>query len=186
MLPPCHADHAAPQVVSMSGGEQMAVNAFLRFEGVEGESAQKGHERWIEVQGWDWEIEAEATVTGSGASVGKPRPSALTWSHSFDTASIALLGKIATGRVTPKAELHAVRASADGRSSEPYLKAVLEGVRVTRVATTGAEDGSVQQLVSIVFTKITMDYRRQDPSGKLGTPTTFSWDIPSGVASPSG
>ena len=50
----------------------MAVNAFLKFSNsAEGESRQKGFEKWIELQGWDWEIEAESSWTkGGGASVG--------------------------------------------------------------------------------------------------------------------
>ena len=54
----------------------MAVNAFITFfDKADGESLQKGKEKWIEIQGWDWEIEAETSWTkGGGASVGKPNP----------------------------------------------------------------------------------------------------------------
>ena len=38
----------------------MAVNAFVSFfDKADGESIQKGKEKWIEIQGWDWEVEAE-------------------------------------------------------------------------------------------------------------------------------
>ena len=38
----------------------MAVNAFVRFfDKADGESIQKGKEKWIEIQGWDWEVVAE-------------------------------------------------------------------------------------------------------------------------------
>lgn len=57
---------------------------------------------------------------------------------------------------------------------------------MTRVSTTGAEDGSVLQRISIVFDQIVVDYRQQDAkTGALGAPATFSWDIPAGTASPS-
>ena len=37
----------------------MAVNAFLSFFGkADGESIQKGKQKWVEVLGWDWEVEA--------------------------------------------------------------------------------------------------------------------------------
>ena len=51
----------------------MAVNAFLTFfDKADGESIQKGKEKWIEIQNWDWEIEAETSWTkGGGASVVK-------------------------------------------------------------------------------------------------------------------
>ena len=54
----------------------MAVNAFVSFfDKADGESIQKGKEKWIEIQGWDWGVEAETSWTkGGGASVGKPVP----------------------------------------------------------------------------------------------------------------
>ena len=54
----------------------MAANAFISFfDKAEGESIQKGKEKWVEIQGWDWEVEAETSWTkGGGASVGKPNP----------------------------------------------------------------------------------------------------------------
>ncbi len=67
----------------------MAVNAFVTFfDKADGESIQKGKEKWIEIQGWDWEIEAESSWTkGGGASVGKPNPGKLNFEHYFDTSS---------------------------------------------------------------------------------------------------
>ena len=45
----------------------MAVNAFVSFfDKADGESIQKGKEKWIEIQGWDWEIEAETSWTKAG------------------------------------------------------------------------------------------------------------------------
>lgn len=57
----------------------MAVNAFVSFfDKADGESIQKGKEKWVEIQGWDWEVEADTSWTkGGGASVGKPNPGKL-------------------------------------------------------------------------------------------------------------
>jgi type VI secretion system secreted protein Hcp len=164
----------------------MAVNAFLRLEGVDGESAQRGHERWIEVQSWDWEVEAESSWTkGGGASVGKPRPGALSWTHHFDLSSITLLARIATGKDCPSAELHLTRTTGKA-ASETYLAATMQGVYVTKVASSGTDEGTVSQLVSMVFKHIAIDYRAPDnKTGSLGRPVQFTWDIPSGTASPS-
>jgi len=164
----------------------MAVNAFLRLEGVSGESTQRGHERWMELQGWDWEVEAESSWTkGGGASVGKPRPGALTWTHHFDLSSIALLGRIATGGSFATAELHVAKTT--GKAvPETYLAATMQSAYVTKVATSATEEGTITQLVSMVFKHIAIDYRVQDDkAGGLGAPATFAWDIPAGTASPS-
>ena len=48
------------------------------YDKADGESIQKGKEKWIEIQGWDWEVEAESSWTkGGGASVGTPNPGKL-------------------------------------------------------------------------------------------------------------
>jgi type VI secretion system secreted protein Hcp len=164
----------------------MAINAFLRLEGVTGESAQKGHEGWIEVQGWDWEIEAESSWTkGGGASVGKPRPAALSWTHQFDLASIALLGKIAGGRAFPTAELQVARTTGRG-TPKTYLTATMQDVYITKVTSSGTEEGQVLQQISMVFKHIAIEYRPQDSkTGGLGAAAKFTWDIPAGMTSPS-
>ncbi len=63
----------------------MANNSFLSFfDRAEGESIQKGKEKWVGIQGWDWEVQAETSWTkGGGASVGKPNPGELRFEHFF-------------------------------------------------------------------------------------------------------
>ena len=96
----------------------MAVNAFVSFfDKADGESIQKGKEKWIEIQGWDWEVEAETSWTkGGGASVGKPNPGKMNFEHYFDTSSTVILGYICTGKAFPK-----VRAAddEDDRQGQP-------------------------------------------------------------------
>lgn len=164
----------------------MATNAFLRLDGAPGESDQQAHQGWIEVDGWDWEIEARTSwPRGGGASVGRPSPSALTVTHAFDLAAPVELGRISSGTAFARAELHASRATAD--QVVTYLTVLMENVFLTRVAVIGTADGSVQQQVSLVFKTITIDYHPLDRrTGTLGPASAYTWDIPAGVASPSG
>jgi len=96
----------------------MTVIGFITlFDKAEGESTQKGKEKWIEIQGWDWEIEAESSWTkGGGASVGKPNPGRMNWAHYFDTSSPVIMGYICTGKAFPKVELQMMKTT---RSSTP-------------------------------------------------------------------
>ncbi|MGD9703258.1 MAG: Hcp family type VI secretion system effector [Acidimicrobiia bacterium] len=165
----------------------MAVNGFLTFfDKADGESTQKGKERWVEIQGWDWEIEAETSWTkGGGASVGKPNPGRMTWEHTFDTASTVIMGRICTGTAFPKVELQMTKTSG-GATPETYFTMVMDGVFITRVSINGTEEGRVMQRVEMVFKTVKIDYKPQDArTGKLGAAKTFSWDIPAGTASPS-
>ncbi len=164
----------------------MAANAFMNFFGqADGESTQKGKEKWIEIQGWDWSIEAPSSWTrGGGASVAKPNPSAMTWTHNFDPAAIMIMGNICTGRSFAKVELQMVKPGARS-TPETYFSALMEGVFITKVSLAGVEAGGVTQHVEMVFKTIKIDYKQQDASGKVAVVKTFTWDIPAGTASPS-
>ncbi len=165
----------------------MAINAFVSFfDKADGESIQKGKEKWIEIHGWDWEVQAESSWTkGGGASVGKPNPGKINFEHHFDTASTVILAYICTGKAFPKVELQMVKTTGRG-TPEPYFTIKMEGVFITRVSNAGTENGSVMQKVEMVFKTVKIDYKAQDNrTGALVAAKTFSWDIRSGTASPS-
>jgi type VI secretion system secreted protein Hcp len=164
----------------------MAVNAFISFfDKADGESIQKGKEKWIEIQGWDWEVEAESSWTkGGGASVGKPNPGSMSFEHYFDISSTVILGYICNGKAFPKVELQMTKSSAGGKP-ETYFTMVMEGAFITKVSNSGTEEGNVAQRVEMIFKTVKIDYKSLDPSGKLGAVKTFNWDIPAGTASPS-
>lgn len=165
----------------------MAVNAFISFfDKADGESIQKGKEKWIEIQGWDWEVQAETSWTkGGGASVGKPNPGKMNFEHFFDTASPVILGYICTGKAFPKVELQLMKTTGKG-TPESYFTMTMEGVFITRVANAGTVEGNVVQKVEMVFKTVKIEYKPQNnKDGTLGPVKTFSWDIPAGTASPS-
>jgi len=165
----------------------MAVNAFISFfDKADGESVQKGKEKWIEIQGWDWEIEAETSWTkGGGASVGKPNPGKMNWEHYFDTSSTVIMGYICTGKAFPKVEVQMMKTTGSA-SPETYFTMTMEGVFITKVQVNGTEEGSVVQKVEMVFKTVKIEYKAQDnKTGKLTAPKTYNWDIPAGTASPS-
>ena len=165
----------------------MAVNAFISFfDKAQGESVQKGKERWVEVLGWTWDVQAQSSWTKSGgASVGKPAPGNFVFEHAFDTASIVLMGYICTGKAFPKVELQLTKP---GRGASPvtWFTMTLEGVFVTGVFNVGAADGQVTQRVEAIYKTIKIEYKPEDrATGSFGAATTFMWDIPAGTASPS-
>jgi type VI secretion system Hcp family effector len=169
------------------GEFNMAVNAFISFfDKADGESIQKGKEKWIEIQGWDWEVEAESSWTkGGGASVGKPNPGSMSFEHYFDSASTVILGYICTGKAFPKAELQMTRTTGTGVAAT-YFTMTMEGAFITKVSNSGTEEGNVAQRVEMVFKTVKIDYKPQDiKTGQLGPAKTFTWDIPAGTASPS-
>ncbi len=165
----------------------MAVNAFISFfDKADGESIQKGKEKWVEIQGWDWEVEAETSWTkGGGASVGKPNPGKMTFEHRFDTSSTVILGYVCSGKAFPKVELQMQKTTSKG-TPETYFTMTMEGAFITKVSNSGTEEGVVQQKVQLVFKTVKIEYKPQDnKTGSFTAVKTYNWDIPAGTASPS-
>jgi type VI secretion system secreted protein Hcp len=165
----------------------MAVNAFVSFfDKADGESIQKGKEKWVEIQGWDWEVEAETSWTkGGGASVGKPNPGKMSIKHYFDTSSTVILGYICSGKAFPKVQLQIMKTTGKG-SPETYFTMTMEGAFITKVSNSGTEEGIVVQKVEMVFKTVKIEYKPQNSKdGTLGAVKTYNWDIPAGTASPS-
>lgn len=155
---------------------------LLNFMGkADGESQMKGHEKWVEVQSWSWAVEAQTSWTkGGGASVGKPDPGALTFTHRYDSASPALLGHLVSGKSFDRAQL--VVLSGSPPQADPSFTMTLEGVFLTGVRTSCDGDVIFQQ-VDVVFKKVTIDYRALDNrSGALSAPKTVTWDVVAGTS----
>lgn len=158
-------------------------STFLTFyEEAAGEAVDKAHPDWIAVRSWSWSVAADTGPrAGTGAAVGRPTPSALVWTHAFDASSLPLLRAIWTGRALARARLEVTRTAADQRPVT-WLSAAMERLLITEVATSGAEDGSVQQQVSMVFGSVTFEYAQADPrTGALRPSQSASWNVASGA-----
>jgi type VI secretion system Hcp family effector len=165
----------------------MSINAFVSFfDKADGESIQKGKEKWVEIQNWDWEVSAESSWTkGGGASVGKPNPGKINFEHRFDTSSNVILGYICTGKAFPKFELQMLKTTGKG-TPETYFTMTMEGAFITKVSNAGTPDGIVVQKVEMVFKTVKIEYKPQDnKTGSFGPARIYNWDIPAGTASPS-
>ena len=165
----------------------MAINAFVSFfDKADGESIQKGKEKWVEIKSWNWDVEAETSWTkGGGASVGKPNPGKINFEHHFDTSSIVILGYICTGKAFPKVELQMMKTTGRG-TPETYFTMTMEGVFITKVSNSGTEEGIILQKVEMAFKTVKIEYKPQDnKTGLLTAVKTYTWDIPAGTASPS-
>lgn len=162
----------------------MPGNAFIKFNGVkDGESLQETHpgsKGWIEISDWSWDIEAETSfLKGAGASVGKPTPGTMSFSHYYDNASPEIMNRIVQG--THFLDVHIVMLKQTGSKSgkgEVYYGMTMKTVFITKVSTKGAEDGSVSQDIEMVFKEVAIGYKPQSgATGGLGTQKDFTWDI---------
>jgi type VI secretion system secreted protein Hcp len=152
-----------------------AVDFFLKLDGIDGESTDKAHEKWIEIQSFSWGASNPATIgsTSGGAGAGKSIPSDFTFSIPMSAASPQIFIKMLTGRSIDYAALSARKA---GREQQEFLKIKLSDVFISSYNTEGGGDAPMES-ISLRFVKIDFSYTPQVATGALGTPIAAAFDF---------
>ena len=154
----------------------MAVDYFLRIEGIEGESADAKHKGEIDVLAWAWGASNSGAVSvGGGAGAGKATIQDLQFTTPLSKASPKLFLACATGQHLKQAKLTAVRA---GAKQAEFLTLTLSDVMVSSYQTGGSEGADISPMdqVSLNFAKLAMEYRGQKADGSPDTPVVAGWD----------
>ena len=151
------------------------VDYFLKIEGVEGESTDKSHKGWIDIESWSWGEQNTGThAGGGGGGAGKVHMQDFHFSMRMNKASGKLLLACANGQHFPKATLVCRKA---GKEQQEYLKITLSDLLVASYQTGGHAGGVVpSEQVALNFSKIEMEYKEQKPDGTLGGAVKAGWD----------
>ncbi|MDQ6829002.1 MAG: type VI secretion system tube protein Hcp [Gemmatimonadota bacterium] len=153
-------------------------DAFLKLDGIKGESTTKGQEGAIDVQSFGWGVaNIHSVAAGSGGGAGKASFSDFNFTKFADLASTALFFACASGQHIKDATL-TVRKS--GGEALTYLVIKMSDVLISSYQSSGSEGtDSIKPLdqCSIGFSKIQMDYTGQDAQGKAGKTVTHGWDV---------
>jgi len=154
----------------------MAVDMFLKLDGVKGEAHGHGHKDEIDVLAFSWGMSNAHSHIGSGHGAGKVNIQDISFTHYIDTASSKLLLSVAQGDHIKEGTL-TVRKQAGGKPVD-YLKIKITDVFVTSVSTggSGGEDRLTENF-TLAFNKVEVTYTAQDEKGggKAGTP--FTWNV---------
>ena len=152
----------------------MAVDCFLKIDGIKGESKDSKHKDEIEVMSWSWgQSNAVSAAFGGGMGSGKVSMHDISISKMLDKASVKLIAACAKGEHIPKAEL--VMRKAGGEQKE-YLKINFDDVMVTSYQTGGSGETPTEN-ISLNFGKITVEYFEQDNKGTMTSVGKAGWDI---------
>jgi type VI secretion system secreted protein Hcp len=155
----------------------MAIDYFLKIEGIPGESLDAKHKGEIDVESWSW---GEANPVppgggGSGGAAGKVQMQDFNFTTRFSTASPNLMLACASGKHLKSAVLTARKA---GKGQQEFLTFSLSDVLVSAYQTGGFEGEVVPgDSVSLNFSKIQVEYKQQNPDGSLGASIKAGWDV---------
>jgi type VI secretion system secreted protein Hcp len=152
----------------------MAADYFLKLDGIDGESTDKGHPNWIDIESFSWGVsQSGSTSGGTGGGTGKAVPADVSVVMPFCKASPSLFVKCATGAHIATATL-ACRKT--GESQQDFLKINLTEILISSYEVGGAEDTPFDKL-SLNFAKIEFDYHLTNPDGSFGDEIKTSYDF---------
>src|SRR5688572_17650408 len=149
-----------------------AVDYFLKFAGIKGESTDAKHKDEIDVESWSWgETNAAPAPARSGGGAGKVQMQDFHFVMRLNKASPELAKACATGEHIKEAILTARKA---GKEQQEYLTFKFYDILVSSYQTGGSEGSDVPtDSVSLNYAKIEFAYKEQKPDGSLGTSLFF-------------
>jgi type VI secretion system secreted protein Hcp len=151
-------------------------DAFLKLDGVKGESQDDKHKNEIDILSWSWNLTNTGTGhVGGGGGAGKVKVGDLHITKRADSASPILFKNCATGTHI-KSGILVVRKA--GGTALEYLKLELTQILVSSItASTDEELPMLTEEVELNFATFKIHYTPQDEKGAGGATVDFSWDI---------
>jgi type VI secretion system secreted protein Hcp len=154
----------------------MAVDYFIKFDGIKGESTDAKHKGEIDIESWSWgESNSGGSGHGGGGGSGKVSIQDFHFVMRLNSASPSLMQACATGKHIKVATMTGRKA---GKDQLDYLTFKFHDVLVSSYQTGGSEGGdAVIDSVSLNFAKIEVEYKPQKPDGSLGGSVRFGFDL---------
>lgn len=161
----------------------MAVDMFLKIEGVEGEEEDAKHKGEIRLESKDISAVQEGSANlGKGMGAGKVAFHDVNCTARTSKASPTLMMACASGEHFKKATITARKA---GKDQQDYLIITLSDVLVSSFHIGASATGSDIPLdtFALNFSKIEFEYKEQKADGTLGGKVKKGWDVKTNKAS---
>lgn len=175
-------DPDQPMIVGIVPGPVAAVDMFIKFDGVDGESKDDKHEKWIDVLSMQWDNVSSRSVPARPRRIARPQRGAragdaditsLTLSKSYDAASVNLMQACANGTHFASVLIEMTTSEAEGAR---FMKIELENVYVSSYSLSGGEGSVPTESVTLNFAKVDYAYIKEEQRGK----TDSTWKVEEG------
>jgi type VI secretion system secreted protein Hcp len=155
----------------------MAIEYFLKLDGIQGESTSSKHPNEIEIFSWNFGAHNPTSITGSGLSAGKVSFSDITISKPVDKSSAKLLELCCTGKHIANGVLTCSKSTGDKNPAD-YLTIKLEEIHIASISGGGSRGDDIgSEGVTFAFGKIEYDYKIQGKDGTLVAAGTAKYDL---------
>ena len=155
----------------------MAIDMFLKFEKIKGESVDETHKDTIDVLAWSWGASQSGTThMGTGGGSGKVAVQDLSITKWIDRSSPLLLKHVCNGEHIDQATL--IVRKAGGKSPLEYVKLTMFDCIVSSLSTggSGGEDRLTENL-TLNFARFKSEYVPQKPDGSGDAAIDAAWNI---------
>ncbi|MBL8473901.1 MAG: type VI secretion system tube protein Hcp [Rhodocyclaceae bacterium] len=154
----------------------MAVDFFLEIDGIKGESQDHKHKGEIDVVSWNWGASNPSSASvGGGLGAGKVSFSDMHFAHHYDKASPILMLACANGTHIKLVKLYGRK---QGKEQQEYMIVTMNDCLITNCQVTDTGERTLPiELVSIAFSKVSIDYKSQKPDGTLDPAARMGWDV---------
>jgi len=163
-----------PSGASLAGSSDIFLHVQTRRAGkVKGEATSPGHEDDIIVQSWHWGVAASSAI-GSTQATARRSYRGLTVVKLIDSATTALMSALATNDEIKEAKLTMRKP---GSEQVDYFIVTLNNARVSALDHATDGQGNTAETVTLLFTKVKVEYRPQKSSGGRGGSFVFEDEL---------
>jgi type VI secretion system secreted protein Hcp len=152
----------------------MAVDFFLKMDGVQGESQDANFKNQIQVLSFSWGASQVSSVGKTGGSgAGKVDLSDFSIMTNFDKATPNLFKSICAGTHVANGTFNAVKSGASGKA---YLTLTFSEIFVSSLQVSGSTENPTVSL-SFTYAKMKMEYYTQDDKGNVTLASSVTYDV---------
>lgn len=163
--------------------------AFVKYDGIDGESKDANHDKWIDILNVDWGVSrpnasAPAQSRRRGAAVVED----MTIAFEYEKSAPKILEQCLKGKVIPKLEIELTSTYGGARAT--YLRYEMKNVSCTSYSVTGptgerigdktAGEGPPVVVVSNSFEEIKVTYTEYDNEGNAKGNVETEWKVEKG------
>lgn len=135
-----------------------STSMYIKFDGIDGESQDKDHKRWIDVLSMSHSIQQSDTNLGTSRRRGDVALEDITLSKELDKSTPLLARAAATGLLLPAVQFHSVSTKPDG--TQVYLQYELKNVMITSYSVSSSSGSPLPtESFSLNFEEIKITFR---------------------------
>lgn len=161
----------------------MSVDIFIKIDGVDGESTDKEHVGWVEIQNISTGItlpfsNSSYSATGGGGNTGRADFDYITFSKFMDKSSVKMQEICGTGETQPKAEIHFCQAG-DGKKKHTYMTYIIEKVVIANYSVSASKHDVDRPMesISLAYGIVDMKYTPLKDDGAKDADVTFKYSL---------